>query len=163
MTLKTPGSIQTEHDELHEKLKKATECGGQTQEAAKEVADLLHAHFVAEEAYAMPPLGLLSSLAEGRMPEDAGRAIEMTGKLKANLEHMIGEHREIQKALRTLILEATAEGKPEHAQFGRELMLHAETEEEILYPAALLIGEYLKLRMGTEQAETFKRESVLTR
>lgn len=56
MTLKTPRSIQTEHEELHEKLTKATESGGETQKAAIVVADLLHEHFVDEEAYAMPPL-----------------------------------------------------------------------------------------------------------
>ena len=163
MTLKTPRSIQTEHDELHEKLKKATESGGETQKAAIVVADLLHEHFVDEEAYAMPPLGLLASLAQGEMPQDAGPAIEMSRKLRANLDHTIGEHRAIQNALRTLIMEATAEGKPEHAEFSRALMLHAQTEEEILYPATLLIGEYLELRMGSGQSEPFKREVALTR
>jgi hypothetical protein len=29
------------------------------------------------------------------------------------------------------------------------LMLHAQTEEEVLYPAAILIGEYLKLKLKT--------------
>lgn len=28
-----------------------------------------------------------------------------------------------------------------------KLMLHAQTEEEVLYPTALLIGEYLKLKL----------------
>ena len=28
-----------------------------------------------------------------------------------------------------------------------KLMLHARTEEEVLYPAAILVGEYLKGRM----------------
>jgi len=26
-------------------------------------------------------------------------------------------------------------------------MLHAQTEEEVLYPAAVLVGEYLKLKL----------------
>jgi len=26
-------------------------------------------------------------------------------------------------------------------------MLHAQTEEEVLYPAAILVGEYLKLKL----------------
>jgi hypothetical protein len=29
-----------------------------------------------------------------------------------------------------------------------KLKLHAQTEEEVLYPAAILIGEYLKLKRG---------------
>jgi len=27
------------------------------------------------------------------------------------------------------------------------LMLHAQTEEEVLYPAAILVGEYLKVKL----------------
>jgi hypothetical protein len=39
------------------------------------------------------------------------------------------------------------EKKPEHAQFVPKLMLHAKTEEKVLYPAAILIGPYLKLSL----------------
>jgi len=35
------------------------------------------------------------------------------------------------------------------------LMLHAKTEEEVLYPAAILVGEYLKLKL--EETPTYKR------
>lgn len=37
--------------------------------------------------------------------------------------------------------------KEEHAEFAHKLMLHAQTEEEVLYPAALLVGEHIKLRL----------------
>jgi len=36
---------------------------------------------------------------------------------------------------------------PEHARFAEKLMLHAQTEEEVLYPAAILVGEYLKVKL----------------
>jgi hypothetical protein len=29
--------------------------------------------------------------------------------------------------------------------------LHARTEEEVFYPAAILIGEYLKLRLAADE------------
>jgi hypothetical protein len=32
---------------------------------------------------------------------------------------------------------------------GLMLILHARTEEQVFYPAAILIGEYLKLKLGT--------------
>lgn len=32
---------------------------------------------------------------------------------------------------------------------GSALMLHTQIEEEVLYPAAILIGEYLKLKLNT--------------
>jgi hypothetical protein len=55
-----PQSLEVEHKELHEQLKKAIDSGGKTGDAAKAVAELLHPHFEKEEEYAMPPLGLLS-------------------------------------------------------------------------------------------------------
>jgi hypothetical protein len=30
-------------------------------------------------------------------------------------------------------------------------MLHAKTEEEVLYPAAIVVGEYLKLKLNIKQ------------
>ena len=162
MELKTPQSVNIEHEELHNELVKATECGGRTQEAAKVVADLLHQHFGAEEEYALPPLGLLPQIAEGIVPAEAEQVIEMTTRLKANLAHMLAEHRAIKVALNVLVKEATAEDKPEYAEFGRKLILHAQNEEEILYPAALLIGEYLKLRMEAGEVLSYEREVATT-
>jgi hypothetical protein len=34
-----------------------------------------------------------------------------------------------------------------HAGFAEKLTLHAQTEEEVLYPAALLVGRYVKLSL----------------
>ena len=43
---------------------------------------------------------------------------------------------------------AAAERRPEAARFAAGLKRHARTEEEVLYPAALLLGAYLRLRLG---------------
>ena len=61
---------------------------------------------------------------------------------------MLQEHKDIVVALKNLIAAATQENKPEHAHFAEKLILHAQNEEEVLYPAAILVGEYLKLRLG---------------
>jgi hypothetical protein len=39
------------------------------------------------------------------------------------------------------------ENKPRVQHFAERLKQHAKTEEEVLYPAAILVGEYLKLRL----------------
>jgi hypothetical protein len=41
------------------------------------------------------------------------------------------------------------ESLPDHARFAEKLALHAKTEEDVLYPAAILVGEYLKLKLAT--------------
>ncbi len=58
MKFEIPEPMKLEHDELHADLVKATQVGGRTGDAAKAVAKVLHHHFVKEEAYALPPLGL---------------------------------------------------------------------------------------------------------
>jgi hypothetical protein len=70
----------------------------------------------------------------------------MTGKLRANYDRMIAEHREITAALQQLAAAAREEKKPQQAEFAGALMLHAQNEEQILYPAALVLGDYLKLK-----------------
>jgi hypothetical protein len=143
-----PRPLKLEHEELHEQLRKATRESGGVGEAAKAVARLMHPHFVKEEEYALPPLGLLPLLAGGKVTPDMAAVLPMTDKLKAELGSMLAEHRSIVAALRSLADAAKRANKPEYAEFADKLVLHAQTEEEVSYPTAILIGEYLKLRLG---------------
>lgn len=147
MRPKIPQPLKLEHEELHAELVKATQAGGRVGDAAKAVAKVLHEHFVKEEEFALPPLGLLSALARDQVDEDARTVLSMTDRLKSELPRMLEEHKAVVAALKTLIAAAEAEKKPEHARFAQKLMLHAQTEEEVLYPAAILLGEYLKLKL----------------
>ncbi|MBM2805071.1 MAG: hemerythrin cation binding protein [Deltaproteobacteria bacterium] len=148
MKPRIPQPLKLEHKELHAELVRATQAGGRTAAAAKAVAKVLHAHFVKEEEFALPPIGLLSSLARGKVDRSMRAVLAMTDRLKAELPEMLREHKTVVTALKKLIAAAKREKKPEHARFAEKLMLHAKTEEEVLYPAAILIGEYLKLRLG---------------
>lgn len=143
-----PEPLKAEHAELHAELVDATTAGGRVGEAAKAVATRLHPHFVREEEIALPPLGLLATLAQGAIDPDMADVLRLTDKLEAELADILAEHKEIVAALRHLVAAAEAEKKPEHARFAEKLMLHARTEEEVLYPAAVLIGRYVKLKLG---------------
>ena len=147
MQFKIPESLKAEHVELHEDLARAIKSGGKTAEAARAVEEVLHPHFLKEEEYALPPLGLLSSLAEGTVTPEMRTMITMTDKLKADLPHMLQEHKAIVAALAKLSAAAKQEHKPERALFAEKLMMHARNEEEVLYPAAILVGEYLKMKL----------------
>jgi len=148
MRPKIPQPLKLEHEELHAELVAATNAGGKTAEAAKSVAKLLHPHFVKEEEFALPPIGLLATLARGKTNRTMGSVLDMTERLRAELPEMLREHKAVVTALKKLIAVAKIEKKPVHARFAEKLMLHAQTEEEVFYPAALLIGEILKLRLG---------------
>ncbi len=71
MAFKIPKPITLEHDELHAKLVRAIREGGKIGYAAQVVAKILHPHFVKEEEYALPPLGLLTALAKGKITKES--------------------------------------------------------------------------------------------
>ena len=147
MVPRTPQSIKKEHEELHAELARAEKAGGSTGKAAKAVAEALLPHFIKEEEYALPPLGLLSALASGKISQDMEEAMNMADRLRADLCHMLQEHKAILDALKILTEAAQTENKIEFAHFAEKLALHAQNEEEVLYPASMLVGEYLKLKL----------------
>ena len=148
MKFQIPQPMKEEHDELHNNLKKAVMAGGKVGEAARGVAQALHAHFEREEQFALPPLGLLTALSEGKITPEMAEVFKMTDTLKEELPHMLEEHKAIVAALEKLIAASKQEKKMEHARFAEQLMLHAQTEEQVSYPTTILIGEYLKLKLG---------------
>jgi hypothetical protein len=148
MKLTVPQPMKAEHDDLHAELEKAMKAGGRVGDAAKAVARLLHPHFVKEEEFALPPLGLLVALSQDKIEPEMADVLAMRDKLEGELPGMLSEHKDIVAALEKLIEAAVAEKKPEEARFAEKLALHAQTEEQVAYPAAILIGRYLKLKLG---------------
>jgi hypothetical protein len=148
MTFNIPQSLKNDHRQLHEELAKVMKAGGKVAEAAQAVAALLHPHFIKEEEYALPPLGLLDSLAANKIAPEMENVLQMTNRLTTELHEMLGEHKAIVAALAKLTTAAIEENEPECRHFVDNLMLHAQTEEEVLYPAAIVVGEYVRLRLG---------------
>ncbi len=148
MKITIPASLKSEHRELHAELARAVRTPGPIGRAAEAVAELLHPHFVKEEQYALPPIGLLKALAEGKANEDMREVLVMTDRLKKDLPDMIKEHKAVVAALKDLVAAAKMEKRDDIVHFTEKLMLHAKTEEDVLYPAAILAGEYVKVRLG---------------
>lgn len=147
MKFDIPHPLKAEHEALHNMLRKATKEPDELGDAAKAVATLLHPHFVKEEEYALPPLGLLRDLAQGKVTPEMQDVLELTDKLRADLSQMLAEHKSIVAALEKLSAAAKKADKMEYAEFADALMLHAQTEEEVSYPTAILIGEYVREKL----------------
>ena len=124
-------------------LAQLTKAGGRTGEAAQKVAKVLHHHFQKENEYALPPLCLLVSLCEGKFDCGMTAVLAMTS-FQAYMPTMLAEHKDIEAALSELKNAATSENKAAGVQFAVELAAHAQTEEQVTYPTALLIGLYVK-------------------
>lgn len=141
-----PSSIKKEHEYLLDKIHKITLFQDSTGRTAIKLYDLMQHHFTEEEDYVLPPLGILPLLASGTLPEERNEVIQLCEKLKSQLSHLSAEHQLIKAFVDELIQSDTTENHPGIIEFEKELQKHANTEEEVFFPAAILIGEYLKLK-----------------
>ena len=148
MKFTIPQPLQQEHEALHERLRQATQAGGEVGEAARTLARLMHPHFVKEDQIALPPLGLLAALARGEWSTEMAEVLTLTEQLEAELPHMLAEHQAIVAALNALREAAARAGRGEIVAFAEALVEHARTEEEVMYPAAVLVGRFARQRLA---------------
>ncbi|HEU0300922.1 MAG TPA: hemerythrin domain-containing protein [Longimicrobium sp.] len=141
-----PASMRAEHAEIHAALEDAARAPGPVGEAARELARVLHPHFVREEQIALPPLALLRPLSEGELEPWMRDVLPMTDSLRDELPRMLREHVAIGAAARRLEQVAHAAGDAEVEHLARKLQLHARSEEELFYPAAVLVGDLVRAR-----------------
>jgi hemerythrin superfamily protein len=75
-------------------------------------------------------------------------ALAMSDGLRKELPRMLEEHKQIRAATEKLRAVAREENASAHAEFAEELAAHADSEEEVLYPAAVLVGDIIRARMA---------------
>jgi hypothetical protein len=104
---------------------------------------------VREEQIALPPLGLLAPLSRGEFTPEMREVLPMTDALRAELPRMLSEHKAIRSATVRLGEAAKTAGNAAVEDLAQTLKVHAQSEEEIFYPAALLVGELVRARSAT--------------
>ena len=152
--MKPPLSLRREHEELHADLARAGQRPGLLGQTAREVARIMHPHFLREDEYAMPPLSLLPRLARGQITPDMAEVLPLVARLKEEMPLMIEEHRAILGAVRAFALAAESDGDEKCIRLAAELTVHAQLEEEVLYPAAVLVGELVKATLKPHSVST---------
>ena len=147
--IQIPEAMRLEHMEIHNRLVSATKMPGQVGEAARKLAAVLDPHFVREEQIALPPLGLLAPLSRGEFTPEMREVLPMTDALRAELPRMLSEHKAIRTATLRLGEAAKVAGNPDVERLAETLKVHAQNEEELFYPAALLVGDVVRARSAT--------------
>ena len=148
MTLEVPSSLKSEHEDLLAGVRRAMRESGRTGEAARRLMQVMDGHMLREEKFALRPLGLLKSLARGETSAELAEAARLVEALRREMPQMIDEHRQIAELLRGLASAAAAEGKHDYVTLAEELILHAHLEEDVLYPAAMLVGRFAEFVRG---------------
>lgn len=146
--IRIPESLAREHREIHTSLLRATRLRGPVGAAARALAKVLDPHFVREEQIALPPLGLLAPLARGDDAKAMRAILPLTDSLRIELPRMLQEHQAIGAATARLAKAAAAAHNMSVARLAAALALHARSEEEMFYPAAVLVGDLVRARTG---------------
>jgi hypothetical protein len=152
MRLDVPDVLKREHVELFLRLEAAAAEPGVVGDAAHELVELLHGHLKREEQVAFPLLGLLPHLVDGTVGEEMRAAIPVTDRLRSELHRLREEHVAIVAAVERLAEAGRRQGIDEYGQLAHHLLEHARVEEAILYPAALIVGEYVRLKLAEADA-----------
>jgi|SRR5579864_1469873 len=147
MPLSAPPSMQEEHDEIWRLLVEVQSLSGKTGALAEKLAKDLKTHIDKEESLALPLLGILPDLVNGRLGNPtAKRAAMLHAMFEKEYPGMIHGHDVIRKSLAHLRKIGAEEGHLTAVRFADALEKHSQEEEEVLYPAALLAGELASMK-----------------
>ena len=147
-----PTSVRAEHEEIQHDLQRAMKTPGPVGVAARDLMEVLDPHFRREEQIALPPLGVLRPMIAGSPPRAVVALVTaMSDSLRAELPQMLAQHKEIAAALRRLEAAARARRDSGAVALALRLRLHAQNEEEVMYPAAVLVGEVLRGRAAPRE------------
>ena len=141
MPLSAPASLEKEHQEIWQLLMGVQNLSGKTGSIAEKLAMDLKGHIDREESLALPLLGILRDLVNGKLTNaSARRASSIYVKFEKEYPGMLHGHKELYKMLERLKRVGAEEGHLTAVRFAEALEKHSQEEEEVLYPAALLAG-----------------------
>lgn len=106
-------------------------------------------HFAEEEDYALPPLGLLPLLAGANTPEQSKDVLLLTGKPKPQTAHLSAEHQMV-KAYLDELKQVTTKKNYRKSMNPKKHFINMRIPKKKFFPAAILIGEYLKRKSATK-------------
>lgn len=147
MKIEIPKALRLREEAICTALRQAVETGGETGAAAEMLEAILLPHLAKERVEVLQPLGLLPRLARGEVSADMAKVLPQIDQLKNDLRDLRVEHATILSAIKRLVAAARAEGKSQHARFAERLLFRAWLDESVFTPLAILMGEYLELRL----------------
>jgi hemerythrin-like domain-containing protein len=139
--LKVPESLREEHEAFVDGLKSRSTSKDETGVALRRLLKLLEPHVEKEDELVLPLLGALQGMAAGRSPDSPTTTMRSYEKYAGQYASMFAEHEPIRQALKRARTAARKEGHEDVVEILDALAHHSRVEEEVLYPAALLIGK----------------------
>jgi hypothetical protein len=151
--LELPEALQLSHAQLSAVLAKVARSGGPARTVADTIAKILEPHLQREEEGILRILGLLAPLAAGKFDAEWIEDVSEWGELETKESALNLEHRALLAAGEELLAIARDDGDAEMLEFAERLVLRIRLDEEVFYPAALLIRNYLRLQARTRPSK----------
>ncbi len=159
-TFPIPMSLVQEHAEINTALNAAANLPGETGAAARRVLRLVAPHMKDEQREVFPLLYVLPMLGEHGVEPWMADLVPVANGLRDHINHMRAAHDPIRSALDELNIVAWREGHEEYAFLALHVRQHIQVEEEILYPAALVVGDFLRLKFPPPATATASGTSM---
>jgi small-conductance mechanosensitive channel len=146
-----PQSLSVEHQDTLDQLANLGRRHGPVGVEARKALEVFKRHLERENAFILPPLTLLPYLADGKVTPDMKWAIAMADRVKAEREQIFQEHTQITDAMNALATAARATHDAEALAFAQSAVTDSLNDSEIGEPMAIVIGDYLKLKLQPGQ------------
>jgi hypothetical protein len=146
-----PQSLAAEHAETLERLSVLSRRPGEVGRVAREALVLYRQHFARERDYILPPLTLLPVLADGKVAADMTWAVAMADRVKADREVIFGEHTAMTDIANRLVTAGRRAHDQEAVEFATAAVTDSLNDIELLEPAVMMIGDYLRARLPAAQ------------
>ena len=145
---RAPKSLQLSHDEVRAGFVRATMGGGPIAAAAKRLAKISLPHFDGEEKFVFPVLGLLPDLKNGFVQQEMADLLPLIADFRTRFDSLEKQHESIRSAIENLLEASHRSNNREVAKFAYNLRIHERIEDEVIFPAVMLIGNYLRERLA---------------
>ncbi len=146
--LPAPRSLRLSHNDARVELVGATLEGGRIAVAARRLAQVCLPHFDEEEKSVFPALGLLPELMQGMVRAEMMQVLPLISAFSAKHNALIHQHQSIQSAIDALLAAAQRERNRQVAEFALNMRVHERIEDEVIYPALIMIGMYLREKLA---------------
>jgi hypothetical protein len=140
-----PRALAHVHDVLLDQLSYAVSLDSRTGEIARELDGVLKEHLRREDDTMNPVMSALVDMAGGHWPSDADRLGQRFQAAEGAYTRLLGDHAKIAALIGRLNEAAREDGEEEVVRLCDDLLVHLQLEEEVLYPAAVIAGRYLRL------------------
>lgn len=147
-SLQVPQSIRHQREQIISRLTAFATHKGPVGPAASKALAFLKEHYAKEEAFVLPPLGLLSRIANGEISQDMEPAIAMADRTRAALPEFHKDHVQITSLMSELTEAGRSTGNDELSTLATRIASQSLNDMEVVQPTTIIIGNYVRERLS---------------